>query len=447
MQIKKISAVVMAVLVALSVGAAGVAASEDPGEGILPDDDNDNTTEATSTTDDQQTPNPPAGEWSLLIDDGQTGDEPELGIDTVYAQHTSDTLYFKTEYHGNFNTHDEIDLGIFLDTDQDHTTGLNNSTVSEDGYDWYYMGDIGADYVGVAGLEGDDVWEWSNSTWNMEYDDSMYTDFDYANDTVVIGIDRGNIGNPDSIDLLIGEAKTDTQPWDYAPDKGEGSVTYELTSSDDDGGNETSDGAVTSLSPANPTVSPGSTTTVDVVVDNTGEIGAYNFSVSVSDTASVKITDVALKGSPGVQDVTISSDGSSAAAEAALASVSGTDGAVLGEVTLTATEPGSTTLETSVNTLGSVEGTAYNISDGTATATVNVQAGPGDVTGNGNAATDPDNDGVYEDVNGDGSANVLDVQSLFGNLDSDKVAASNALDMNGDGKVDILDVQSLFTQL
>lgn len=61
---------------------------------------------------------------------------------------------------------------------------------------------------------------------------------------------------------------------------------------------------------------------------------------------------------------------------------------------------------------------------------------------------DVDNDGLYEDVNGDGAFNIADVQALFSNLDSDDVQQNpEAFDFNGDGGVNISDVQTLFAQL
>jgi outer membrane protein assembly factor BamB len=76
------------------------------------------------------------------------------------------------------------------------------------------------------------------------------------------------------------------------------------------------------------------------------------------------------------------------------------------------------------------------------------ELGPSDVTGNGNAPTDPDGDGLYEDVNGDGSFTILDVQALYANLDS-AVVQDNAekFDFNGDGQVDLNDVQALYAEL
>jgi 2',3'-cyclic-nucleotide 2'-phosphodiesterase (5'-nucleotidase family) len=59
---------------------------------------------------------------------------------------------------------------------------------------------------------------------------------------------------------------------------------------------------------------------------------------------------------------------------------------------------------------------------------------------------DPDGDGVYEDINGDGTVGVIDVQALFANLDSQTVSNNqDAFDFNNDGEVDVIDVQRFFT--
>jgi len=62
-----------------------------------------------------------------------------------------------------------------------------------------------------------------------------------------------------------------------------------------------------------------------------------------------------------------------------------------------------------------------------------------------NAPTDPDGDGLYEDVNGDGDVNVGDAQAIFSNAD-DSVIQNNtgAFDYNGDGDVNVGDAQALF---
>lgn len=64
-----------------------------------------------------------------------------------------------------------------------------------------------------------------------------------------------------------------------------------------------------------------------------------------------------------------------------------------------------------------------------------------------NQPTDPDGDGLYEDVNGDGESDIADAQALFANRENEVVQNnSNAFDFNEDGTVDVVDVQKLFTE-
>jgi secreted PhoX family phosphatase len=71
-----------------------------------------------------------------------------------------------------------------------------------------------------------------------------------------------------------------------------------------------------------------------------------------------------------------------------------------------------------------------------------------DVTGDGSVALDPDCDGLYEDVNGDGATDVVDVQALFANRDSQAVESnSGAFDFNRDGRLNVVDAQKLFAGL
>lgn len=69
-------------------------------------------------------------------------------------------------------------------------------------------------------------------------------------------------------------------------------------------------------------------------------------------------------------------------------------------------------------------------------------AGPGDVNGDGNAARDLDGDGLFEDVNGDSTFDLLDVQTLF--AFRNQVTTASKLDFNGDTTTDLFDVQRLF---
>ena len=61
---------------------------------------------------------------------------------------------------------------------------------------------------------------------------------------------------------------------------------------------------------------------------------------------------------------------------------------------------------------------------------------------------DPDDDGLYEDVNGNGDLDTGDAQSLFSNRDDDAVESNvGAFDFNGDGVVNVGDAQALFDEV
>jgi PKD repeat protein len=71
--------------------------------------------------------------------------------------------------------------------------------------------------------------------------------------------------------------------------------------------------------------------------------------------------------------------------------------------------------------------------------------GPPALPGFENAPTDPDGDGVYEDVNGNGAFTLADVTALFANTDSAAVTENPAaFDVNGNGEFTLADVTALF---
>jgi hypothetical protein len=120
---------------------------------------------------------------------------------------------------------------------------------------------------------------------------------------------------------------------------------------------------------------------------------------------------------------------------------------------------GSNAAVTTRGTLTFVAGTRTGSdgpADGDAVVLVLDPAGPGSFSGgvpgvqSGQAPTDPDGDGVYEDVDGDGALTYNDVVAL-GFADLDAIAAdplgAAAFDVDGDGQVGFVDVIALFNEL
>jgi VWFA-related protein len=207
-------------------------------------------------------------------------------------------------------------------------------------------------------------------------------------------------------------------------------------------------GQTVALTPSSQSGSVGGNVTYDVVVKNvTDGVGVYNYSVSTSDVGTATITDVTLQPSgPAIKNVTTAADGSSAKIDASLASTPSTGNVTISRITITGQAAGSANIDLTVNTLGNANGTQYtNSSISNASVQITSAGGPGDVTGNGQAAKDPDGDGAYEDINGNGQVDLLDVQVLFANLNQFK--GNTAFDINDNGSVNLLDVQALFQQV
>jgi outer membrane protein assembly factor BamB len=62
--------------------------------------------------------------------------------------------------------------------------------------------------------------------------------------------------------------------------------------------------------------------------------------------------------------------------------------------------------------------------------------------------TDPDDDGLYEDVDGGSQFNIFDVQAFFNNFQSEAVQEyAGRYNFDGDGDITIFDVQALFNEL
>jgi hypothetical protein len=88
---------------------------------------------------------------------------------------------------------------------------------------------------------------------------------------------------------------------------------------------------------------------------------------------------------------------------------------------------------------------AYSVETVSDSAGGTVEFTPPDINGDGNLPGDLNGDGLYEDVNGDGSADSGDAQALFAARDDPAVQNNaGAFDFNDDGAVNVGDAQALF---
>jgi hypothetical protein len=134
-----------------------------------------------------------------------------------------------------------------------------------------------------------------------------------------------------------------------------------------------------------------------------------------------------------------------------------------GEVNVTVTVGNTTVTETAQVDVGEqVTVTAENVTGGVPPGNYTVTVATDDdellgtllvsvdATDDGQPATDTSGDGLLDDIDGDGSFDIFDVQALFGNFERDVVQDNPGLfNFNGDDPpvVTIFDVQALFGQL
>jgi hypothetical protein len=181
-------------------------------------------------------------------------------------------------------------------------------------------------------------------------------------------------------------------------------------------------------------------TGVDVGVDS------YDFDVRTSDSEVVRIADVTAGGSPTVDASGVELRGREATVRAAGSQITGAGPHTLGVVTVAAQSTGSADLSVQVTEIFDQSGRSL-LPVTTADAAVQVEPARGPVLLD-DPATDPDGDGVYEDVNGDGSVSILDVADLLATFDGSTAQANvDAFDFSGDGSLSIIDVATLLDQL
>jgi hypothetical protein len=244
--------------------------------------------------------------------------------------------------------------------------------------------------------------------------------------TFEVEVSDGTDTDDDTVSVTVED--TDTAP----PSDSEVSVTLVGADGDDE-------------------IATSGTNTYDIVVEGVDNgVGAFDLTITSSDTGVATITDASITASASGQDDTTSetsvSDGS-ATLEAALRDTDDTGSVTIGTVTLTGQGAGTTDVEVSVDAIGDESGQSYTVASETGASLSVIELQQVDPAYDG-VPTDPDDDGTYEDVNGDNEFDVNDVQALWANRNADTITDfAEFYDFNNDGEFDVVDVQALWNEL
>ena len=194
-------------------------------------------------------------------------------------------------------------------------------------------------------------------------------------------------------------------------------------------------------------VSSGSTGSVPLTASSlpNGFSGAQ-LTISVSNPEVASITGVSFSDAVGLTESSISNDGSSATIRMADVDTNVQSGAMyvpLATLDVRANSGGTTDVAVSIEQMDDETGNAIEAEARNGV----VIGGPRTVVGS-DAPTDPDGDGYFEDLNGNGRLDYEDVRVLFLNLDSDSVQLNTgAYDFNENGQIDFADVTELYEEV
>jgi 2',3'-cyclic-nucleotide 2'-phosphodiesterase (5'-nucleotidase family) len=198
------------------------------------------------------------------------------------------------------------------------------------------------------------------------------------------------------------------------------------------------------LAASSTTVANGETGAVNLTLTTTEGFSGGQVTVSLSNGSVARITGASYGDALGLtREPEVANDGSSVVLRAADVDHRIEPGATdvrLATVTVRGESAGTSRVNVTVSSFDNETGApaSFAVRDG------QVSVGPDPVVA-GKAPTDPDGDGLYEDVNGNGRADYDDVVTLFENIQQDAVAANAAAyDFNGNGRLDFDDVVDLY---
>jgi len=212
----------------------------------------------------------------------------------------------------------------------------------------------------------------------------------------------------------------------------------------------TPDNATLRREPATRTATVGGNASYDLVLDPAAAgVGADDVTANVSNASVGRIVDTADGTGAGVSNATVADDGSGVRLRAAGGDTSDTGPVTVATLTVEADAAGTTDLRITAAAVGDESGDGY-VLEGPGNASLSVQSRPQvpTVVPGGDPVTDPDGDGRYEDVNGDGSLDVIDAAEFLTRFESRPVTDNPGLfNFDGTGSVDILDVAALLEEV
>jgi hypothetical protein len=202
------------------------------------------------------------------------------------------------------------------------------------------------------------------------------------------------------------------------------------------------------------TIVKGANREVDIVLDSAPNgLSGYRITVALSTAAQgvADIVDWDFAGWASYTSETLTVDSVAIrAADTGNAVGAGATNVVLGTLTLlgvTEGAAGADDITITVTQLDDDSGTPMTATAGTANIEVVVALTPV-LGGTGLRPTDPDGDGVYEDVDGNGSLGFNDVVLFFNQMDWIELNEPvSCFDFNGNGRIDFADVVTLFNMV
>jgi PKD repeat protein len=352
----------------------------------------------------------------------------------VAARDDASTLYFRYTYHGDYAANSPVETQMYLDVDDDATTG---QFVADPG--------VGLDYVVVSTPTGFGLFEYDAATGQYTNTGTTSPHFvpDFVGNAHEVGVPLSafsSTGSPGPgatvriLGLQFYGADTQNPQRDFVPDVGDMSFVV---------------GAPGTTPTPVPTPGPGAETVVSVVLDGAPN-GLQQYRITVSG-ATVVSTEPDLIGGGLFQEVA-GGEGETFVTVRAADLVQGVGAFTDTRTLFTVTFVGDVDVDDLTLTVedlrddGSADmdpGRVRLVASSSAVFT-------GPVPGSGGAAppTDLDGDGLYEDVDGDGDADFDDAIALaFVDSSALTPAQTAALDFDSDGDVDFDDAIELAFQV